>query len=121
MLASILVLAVLLHVGHLDGRWRRRDAGVLLLLLAGLALTVSKTMVCLVAGLAVLLGVALSKTGSRRVRWAATAVWVTVALGFATATHIVPVRDSTVGEFRDAQIVAGAPLTRVRCPPSPGS
>ena len=30
MLASILVLAVLLHIGHVGGRWRRRDAGVML-------------------------------------------------------------------------------------------
>ena len=114
MLASILVLAVLLYVGRIDGRWRRRDAGVLMLLLAGLALTVSKTMVCLVAGLAVLLGTALGGTTSRRARWASTAVWVTVALGFTTATHIVPMRESAVGGFRGAQIVAGAPLARVR-------
>ena len=114
MLASILVLGVLLHVGRVDGRWRRRDAGVLLLLLAGLALTVSKTMVCLVAGLAVLLGMARSGTTSRRVRRTATAVWVTVALVFMTATHILPIRESAVGAFQAAQIVAGAPLTRVR-------
>ena len=97
MLASILVLAVLLHAGRVGGRWLRRDVAVLMLLVAGLALTMSKTMICLVAGLAVMLGTALGRSTSRRVRWVAPAAWVTAALMFTTAAHVVPVRESAVG------------------------
>ena len=114
MLASILVLAVLLHSGRVEGRWRRRDVGVLLLLLVGLLLTVSKTMVCLVAGLAVMVGMARGRRASRRMRWAATVVWVMVALVFTIGAHVMLVRESAVGRLRSAQIVAGDPLTRVR-------
>ena len=97
MLASILVLAVLLHAGRVGGRWLRRDVAVLMLLVAGLALTMSKTMICLVAGLAVMLGTALGRSASCRVRWVAPAAWVTAALMFTTAAHVVLVRESAVG------------------------
>ena len=115
MLASILVLAVLLHVGdRLGGGWRRRDTGVLVLLVAGLVVTVSKTMICLLAGLAVMPVVASRGRMLRRTRWAAAAAWVVVALVFVVGSHVMVIRASLAPGLEAAQIVAGEPLGRFR-------
>jgi hypothetical protein len=118
MLASLLLLAVPLFVAHRMPRgWRGRDRALLLLLVIGLAATVSKTALCLAAGLTVMWASAPRQPPPRHVHgraWIALGAWVIVAGLFTAASHVMVIRAAEAPAMRDAQLIAGEPVAAFR-------
>jgi hypothetical protein len=117
MLASILLLAVPLFIGNrLNHGWRRRDTAVVLLIILGLAATLSKTALCAVAAVAVMWasgrrpGAADRGARARRRMWLAGAVSLVVAVVFTAGSHLMLVRGAEVERWRVGQVVGGRPV-----------
>jgi hypothetical protein len=121
MLASILLVAVPLFIANrMKQGWRPRDRALLLLLLLGLAATVSKTALCLAAALAVMWAcvdrppwVRSARSNWRRAS-AAVVVWVAVAVVFGLGSHILVLRETAIPSMTSAELVAGSPLASFR-------
>jgi len=116
-LASILLLAVPLFVGgRMTRGWRRRDVACVVLLVAGLAATISKTAICLAAALAVMWACGPSAGGnirSLRHRWrllTATLLVLSVAVLMVVGSQVMVTRQATVAAMSSAQLVGGQPL-----------
>jgi hypothetical protein len=117
MLASILLMAVPLFVSaRMERGWRRRDVACMVLLVLGLAATVSKTALCLVAALTVMwvsADRASGRTPPARHRgrvWMAAGVFLGVAAVFTIGSHVMVTRQDAVRTLSIAQLVAGQPL-----------
>lgn len=111
MLAGTLIVAVVLQVWRgLSNGWTRRDQLQLVLFTVAMTLTLSKTILCLVAGLATF-GLMMHSPRSRRFRSVALAACGSVATGaFLFVTHALPVRERQVPLMATAMIAGGAPL-----------
>jgi hypothetical protein len=120
MLASILLMAIPLFIaGRATRGWRRRDGALILLLVAGLGATVSKTAMCLGAALSVMWALSAERTRqgrrSRRARvWVAVAACAIVTVVFALGSHVMVVREAAVPSMSTAQLVGGGPLATFR-------
>jgi hypothetical protein len=113
MLASILLLAIPLYLGaRLDRRWRRIDTAILLVLIAGLAATLSKSALALPAVLAVVWACRPTRAAraDRRMRVAASMLTAGAALALSIGTMFMVVRASAVPFVTAAQFAAGAPV-----------
>jgi hypothetical protein len=117
MLASVLLMAIPLFVAaRMKQGWRLRDRALLLLLVLGLAATVSKTAVCLVAALGVMWACTdpmrqLHQSWRVRPRvWVAVALWLMVTLVFVLGSHLMVLRAASVPDLSRAQLVGGSPL-----------
>jgi hypothetical protein len=114
MLASILLIATPLFVAaRLRRTWRPLDSVALVILLAGLVATVSKTALCVTAALAVMWVIGRPANTVRmqavRKRYVAGVV-AAVAILFVLGSHIMVARANAVGFLTAAQLVAGEPL-----------
>jgi hypothetical protein len=108
MLASILLMAIPMFISNrMAHEWRRRDRIVLVLLVLGLAATISKTGLCLAAALVVMWA---CTSSSRMKISAAVAVWTTVAIVFVVGSHVMVLREAAVPASSAAQLVGGRPL-----------
>lgn len=117
MLASILILAVPLFLASRSGRVARvAERAMAALLLLGLAATVSKTALCLVAGLSVMWAVSRWRSGdgatgpSRSRAWLAVAVSLLVASIVGVGSRILVVRESAVPAMTASQLAGGEEL-----------
>ena len=117
MLASILLLALPLFVSNRMARgWRRRDRAIVVLLILGLAATISKTGICLAASLSVMWALADPSRPTHAVRrshprvWLAAAVSLVAAFVFAAGSHVMMLRAAEIPNMIAAQLVAGSPL-----------
>lgn len=117
MLASILLMAVPLFAGSRMVRgWRRRDIACVLLLIAGLPATLSKTALCLAPALAVMWACAAETRSStlfmrkrRRVVIAGLlSLWIAVVM--IVGSQVIVTKKSTIATMSAAQLVGGQPL-----------
>ena len=109
MLAGILIMAVLLQVWLSQAAgWRPRDRWRVALLTTALVLTLSKTVLCLAAGLATL--AALKRPGARL----PIAAGVAAAVTFVVLTHWLPVRADRTGALAAAMITGDSAVAHAQ-------
>jgi hypothetical protein len=117
MLASILILAVPLFLASRSGRPSRvADRAIVALLVLGLAATVSKTALCLVAGLSVMWAAGQSPSADGMNRFGRSRIWIAVSVSlviaviFAFGSRVLVVRETAVPTMTASQLVGGEAL-----------
>jgi hypothetical protein len=121
MLASILLMAIpLLIAARMQLGWRRRDYALVVVLVLGLAATLSKTALCLAAALSVMWTVAPqtperpSRLLSRTRVWLAVVVVLVVTSVFGLGSHLMVLREAAVPGNTAAQLVGGSAMASLR-------